>query len=254
MPGRAARGAGFALVASLLLGGCGAFRQAKAPLDTQLTRSSCTAQADTLMVMLPGAYSAPDEFVAEGILAAMDERRLAVDVLRVDAHIGYYQRGTIFERLRDDVMAPARSHGYRAIWVLGISVGGLGALAYSDKQPGELAGIIALAPYLGERLTSTEIANAGGLVKWKVPPRELTNDERLWRRLQRYASEPGAADLPPLYLGFGLDDRFAFSHRLLAAALPTERVYTTPGGHDWPQWRTLWRAILPALPLPVCKG
>ncbi|VWX63702.1 Esterase [Burkholderiales bacterium 8X] len=236
-----------------LLASCSAFRSATAPLETRLTPSACTAAADTLVVMLPGAYSSPDEFVQEGMLAAIGERRLAVDVLTVDAPLAYYQRGTVFDRLRDDVFAPARAR-YRSVWVLGISVGGLGALAYSDKQPGELAGIVALAPYLGERLTGTEISNAGGLRRWRVPQRELGNDERLWRRLQRYGNEPTSAELPPLYLGYGVDDRFAFSHRLLADALPPERVFTTPGGHDWPQWRALWRAILPTLPLPACAG
>lgn len=58
----------------------------------------------------------------------------------------------------------------------------------------------------------------------------------------------------PLYLGYATDDRFAFSHRLLAAALPPERVFTTEGGHDWPEWTRLWRRMLPTLPLPGCPG
>jgi hypothetical protein len=57
--------------------------------------------------------------------------------------------------------------------------------------------------------------------------------------------------LPPLYLGFGLADRFAANHRLLADALPAGRVFTTEGGHDWPQWSQLWRKMLDVLPLPA---
>jgi hypothetical protein len=55
-------------------------------------------------------------------------------------------------------------------------------------------------------------------------------------------------------MGYGVDDRFAFSHRLLAAALPADRVFTTEGGHDWPEWMRLWRRMLPTLPLPGCPG
>ena len=58
------------------------------------------------------------------------------------------------------------------------------------------------------------------------------------------------SNLPPLYLGFGLSDRFASNHQLLADALPAGHVFTTEGGHDWPQWSQLWRKMLDVLPLP----
>ncbi len=31
---------------------------------------------------------------------------------------------------------------------------------------------------------------------------------------------------------------------------PPGRVFTTEGGHDWPQWSQLWRKVLDVLPLP----
>ena len=78
-----------------------------------------------------------------------------------------------------------------------------------------------------------------------TPPRKL------WPFLQRYVSPETAAEMPPLYLGYGLADRFAPNHRLLADALPEGHVFTTEGGHDWPQWSQLWRDMLHVLPLPV---
>ncbi len=230
------------------------------PMRTALDKSTCTARADTLLVMLPGAYSDPDEFVREGYLSAVAERRLAVDVMRVDAHLGYYNDGSIIDRLAKDVIAPARVGGYRAIWVVGISVGGFGGLIYANAHPGELAGLVTIAPYLGDRALSLDVANAGGLARWHGPLGAPTGDLRaqretqLWQWLKGYTSRPPPPDRPPLVLGYGADDRFAFSHRLLAAALPTESVFTTPGGHDWPEWTRLWRAILPTLRLPTCAG
>lgn len=248
--------------AGLLVAGCGGMREATVPLATSLDRSSCARNADTLLVMLPGLYSTPDEFEREGFVRAVRDNRIAADVMLVDAHIGYYNNKTILERLSTDVVAPARSQGYRQIWFVGISLGGFGGLLYAQTHPGELAGLVALAPYLGERVLSTDIANAGGLSKWTGPLIDVSADTprtpsetQLWQWLRGYSgyTQTGGAR-PPLYLGYGLDDRFVFSHRLLAAALPPERAFTTEGGHDWPEWRRLWQRMLPTLPLPGCPG
>jgi len=59
-------------------------RPAVVPMPTALERSRCTAEADTLLVLLPGRGMLPAEFAAEGFVAAVEERRLAVDVLRTD--------------------------------------------------------------------------------------------------------------------------------------------------------------------------
>ncbi len=250
----------FALAAcALMAAGC-ASRKTVAPMAMQRDASACPAQTDTLLVLLPGAYSDPEEFVKEGFIDAVRKRRLAVDLLRVDAHLGYYSEEVIIDRLRADVIAPAQARGYRAIWIAGISLGGYGGMVYAEERPGELAGIVAIAPYLGERLIATGIDNAGGLARWRAQPllpemspfekREL----RVWRWLQAYSADPPLGDHPPLWLGYGMDDRFAFSHRLLAAALPADHVATTEGGHDWPEWMRLWRSLLPRLPLPRCPG
>ena len=243
------------LFACLLLASCAVWRTAKAPLTTGLDPSTC-GTADTLLVFLPGAYSDPREFVTEGFVRQVRERHIAADVMLVDAHMGYYSNRTIVDRLEADVLVPARLKGYRAIWLVGISVGGFGALIHEELRPGNVAGIVVLAPYLGQRLLSTDIDVAGGLRAWRAPVDPLPLDEmetRLWRWLQAYGTTPSPQGRPPLYLGYGLDDRFVFSHRLLAAALPKERVFTTDGGHDWPEWRRLWSQALDVLLLPACK-
>lgn len=243
-------------VAVLLMTGCAGLRSATAPMYTSSDPSTCAVHPDTLLVMLPGVYSHPDEFLREGFVRAVQDQRLAVDVLRVDAHLGYYDKGSFVERLRQDVIAPAQAHGYRAIWIVGISLGGFGGLAYAQQRPGEIAGLVTLAPYLGEPALAREVANAGGLRRWTAAATpsgdaRLQRETALWTALKGYAS-PSANTLPPLWLGYGTADRFAAPNGLLAAVLPTGHVATTEGGHDWAPWRRLWSALLPTLPLPRC--
>jgi len=218
----------------------------------KITRSD-GARSDVLLIFLPGAFLAPEEFEREGFIHAMAERDLAADVMLVDANVSYYYDQTFTTHLQQDVLDPARALGYRSIWLVGISIGGFGALIHQLAQPGSVQGIVALAPYLGRRPLAAEIRKAGGLRAWKAPDGPLPDEEvdrRLWPWLQQYADEMPTKELPPLYLGFGLADRFAANHALLAEVLPQDRVFTTEGGHDWPQWSRLWRRMLDVLPLP----
>jgi pimeloyl-ACP methyl ester carboxylesterase len=239
----------------LLLTGCSFLRPATVPLAIDKDLASCSAKADTLLVFLPGAYSTIDEFVREGFVQEVRQRRIAADIVMADAHMAYYNNRTMIERLETDVLVPARTAGYRAIWLVGISVGGFGALIHEEQMPGGVTGIVALAPYLGERGLTREIAAAGGLAAWQAPAGPLPEDQmeaRVWRWLQAQARLPAGNGSLALYLGYGTEDRFADSHRLLAAALPPGQVFTTPGGHDWAPWRRLWQQVLAVLPLPTC--
>ena len=227
-------------------------------MDMLQETAGCAGPVDTLIVLLPGAYSRPEEFIREGIVQALRERRVAADAWIVDAHLRYYDERSIVERIQADVIVPARARGYRHIWLVGVSVGGFGALIHSLRHPGEADGIVTIAPYLGQRAVLDEIRAAGGLRSWKAPAGELPleqMDRILWRWLQGYLDE--RVPRPPLYLGVGRDDRFADAHALLGAALPRDRVFTSAGGHDWGPWRDVWRQMLPTLPLPVdasCSG
>lgn len=244
--------------AAILATGCVNLRSTSAPMYTQADASQCVARADTLIVMLPGVYSYPEEFAREGFVKAVQDNRIAADVVRVDAHLGYYEKNAFVERLRQDVIVPAKARGYRAIWIFGISLGGFGGLIYAQEHPEDIAGVVALAPYLGAPTISDEVAKTGGLMRWSASANP-SGDERsrretaLWTSLKRYGS-PSAATLPQLWLGYGKADRFAPSNGLLGAVLPPERVFTTEGGHDWAPWLRLWKSALATLPVPRCPS
>jgi pimeloyl-ACP methyl ester carboxylesterase len=197
--------------------------------------------APTLLVMLPGAYSPPAEFVDEGFISTLRSRHVHADVVIAGATIDHYIEGPVLQRLHDQVIGPARARGVQNVWLLGISLGGLFAMAYASRYPGQVNGVLALAPYLGRRTLLTEITRAGSPAAWAAGRQPLADDlleHEVWAWIGR-----GQAS-PLLHLGYGLDDRFAEAHRLLGAQLPARQVFDAPGGHDWPAWLALWQQWL----------
>ena len=181
------------------------------------------------MIWLPGAYAEARNFVDEGFAASAAQRGARVDLCFVDLEMAHLQDQGPLEQLRSELILPARAAG-QAVWLAGISLGGLIALDYASTHPGEIDGLCLLAPYLGNRMLIASIA-AGKLADSDV-------EHRIWR----FIKTPDRA--VPLYLGYGRQDRFSQAHDLMAAALPAARVDVVEGGHDWGTWFKLWERFL----------
>ncbi len=193
--------------------------------------------------MLPGAGIEAADFAKHG----MTDVALHVDVIAVQPELELYLDGSIALALHDKIIEPALARGYTWIWLLGISLGGMGALLYADAYPSQIEGLVLLAPFLGTKGTVAEMAKAGGLAAWSSANSAATEPEQrmlIW--LQNHLAQKHAP--PLLYLGYGNHDRFAQGHRMLADLLPAHRVFTTESGHDWDAWAPLWRQILNAEP------
>lgn len=196
-----------------------------------------------MLVMLPGAKALPQDLVQYGFVRALRERSLLIDVVAVEAHLGYYLEHSLSRHLAHDIIAPARARNYRRIWFMGISLGGMGALNYTREHPADIEGVIMLAPFLGTRGAIAEVVRAGGLARWHPGAIQPDDDEHLllaWIK----AYQPGSAALPRIYLGYGADDRYAAASGMLAERLPATQVVTIPGGHDWATWIHLWQLLL----------
>lgn len=200
---------------------------------------------ETLLVLLPGIADHATDFAAHGFVDDLRTAGVGADVWAVDAYYAYYVQRTNIERLDQDVIHPARALGYRRIWLVGISMGGLGALLYAEYHAERISGMIVLAPFLGDARMMAELRAAGGARHWN----QASTDERdyqrdLWRWLKRYGERSDRA--PLLLLGYGEQDGYAEAHALLADLLPDDHVFTAPGGHTWPVWRRLWQMLLAA--------
>lgn len=208
------------LAVAFLSTGCPQLRPAAVPLRTIEIEPGAPGSR-SLVVLLPGRRDSPEDFERFGWGELAREAGVGARIVAADAHMGYYTRRTILVRLREDVIAPARAQGVDRIWLAGISLGGTGSILYAAEHPEDVRGITLFAPYLGEE-------------EQRDPP---DFQQRMWAWL-----ETGPAT--PIYLGWGTEDDFAPMNGRLGKTLPVERVFTTPGGHDWKTWTKLWERFL----------
>lgn len=239
-----------AVSACLTLAGCVFPRAAKVPMDSISLSAAPNARADTLIVFLPGAQEVPIDIVKEGFIEQVRARNIDADVMVIDSHIGYFLKRTFDVRIRTDIIEPARAQGYKSIWLAGISLGGFGSLMYSRIFPGEIDGVIAIAPFIASNDVLNEVIDAGGLARWQPELPLKTDDYQrdllLW--LRGYA-DPNMKR-PKLYIGYGSKDGLAQFQTLIGTILPPDRLLAAPGGHDWPPWKQMWGDVLDRAPLP----
>lgn len=205
-----------------------------------------------LLLMLPGAKNTPQQLVDNGFIRALRERNLPVDVLALDAHVDLYLDRMVVERLLHDTLDKVRAYGYRRIWLLGISLGGTGAMLCAMQRAPEIEGIFLLAPFLGTRGIIAEVEAAGGLHLWSAGEIDIRDHERALIeqiRLSPFDTE----DFPCVFLGYGREDRYRGASTLLSANLPQHRVSVVHGGHDWVTWELLWRNLLDMKPFAIVK-
>lgn len=235
-----------AVLVCLAESGCAWFFRAPEPIAT-IRYPTVESNNSQLLVLLPGRGERARSFADAGIVDIVRRTRPALDVVAVDATLGYYIRRNLIERLSADVFEPARTRGYSSVWVAGISMGGLGAALYAEENLHTVEGLLLVAPFLGDETLIAEIEAASGIRAWN--PRQTRDPSdyqvKMWRWLKGCASNPQGC--PQILLGYGSSDRFVRAHRLLAAALPSDHVVEVPGGHDWGPWRSLFTALLPKL-------
>ncbi len=214
----------------------------KTPVDT-IAYPGLNGDKECLVVLLPGRGDRVEVFERVGFISAARDAGLDADITAADLHIGYYYERNAMLRLHEDVIIPAQRAGYGQIWLVGISMGGMGALFHERDYPGHITGMVLMAPFLGEDQIIDEIAQAGGVLAWEPGPVHEDDYQRvLWSWIQQYARE--GQEKAPIILAYGTGDRLAASNSLFAGVLPPGSVYTAEGGHTWGTWLGLWERLL----------
>lgn len=236
------------MLLSTLLAACGFAPATKTPMP--YLQAQVERQSDTLLVMLPGRKEGMESFPNHGFFATGSE--LGIDMLAADAHFGYYRERTFVQRLHEDIILPARQQGYQQIWLLGLSMGGFGAVLYCNEHSEMIDGLVLLAAYPGESELVQEIQAAGGLSQWPntgQAGKDFERDVWQWLKMATGARASG----PHIIVAYGEDDRFATANGLLAQRLPPTQVFTRPGGHQWDVWQALWQDLVNA-GLPIASS
>jgi pimeloyl-ACP methyl ester carboxylesterase len=203
-----------------------------------------------LFIFLPGRGDRAGDFARRGFVDLAQGRISGLDCVAVDATIGYYLDGSVAKRLQREIIEPALTHGYRDIWLVGVSMGGLGAFFHERTYPGEVNGLILLAPYVGDDpKLFAEIDAAGGPVSWAssqpvdtAQGNKAKYQRELWRFLGRLR-----IDRDPLlqfWLAYGDTDRLLPGIERLIGLIPPGRVFRLKGGHTWEVWRKGFSEIL----------
>jgi pimeloyl-ACP methyl ester carboxylesterase len=205
-------------------------------------------QQATPVLLLPGRRSRADDFERTGFVAAVRELGLSLELVAVDAHLGYYvdnQYRLLPKRIHDDVVQPLIDAGRGRVWLVGTSLGAFGSLAYAKAYPQDVAAVVLLGAYLGEAPILEAIERSGGLAQWVAAGSPGYDYElRTWSWLRQFATTPQSRTFE-LYVGYGRDDSYAPASRILASVLPPDHVFVAAqGGHDWTTWLTLWKRIL----------
>lgn len=201
------------------------------------------AESAELVVFLPGRWSRIEEFEREGFFEIASKRWPGASLVAADLHIGYYRNRSAPRALHEDVIMPAVRKGARHVRIVGVSMGGLGALMYHLEHPGVVDEIILLSPFVGNEEGWREIAAAGGVRRWRpgtVDEADFTR--KLWLGLrERWILKERR---PNVLLACGFQDRLAESNRRFAADfLQPGDVLWVEGGHDWQAWREQLRQL-----------
>ena len=210
-----------------------------APLQ-QRHFSAKTQPAETLVIVLPGLGEDMADLDRSGMAAAIQKGMPNADVTYALASVRYYFDGGMPRRIHEQVVVPARAQGYRQIWLAGGSMGGGGVTMYEREYPGEMAGLVLLAPFMGSRGVLEEIRKAGGLARWQPgpPPAEVTGfniAREQWRLVQSWSGESGRNR--NVWLVCGTQDDLLPASELIAQVLPADHYFKKEGGiHDWTSW------------------
>lgn len=210
-----------------------AVRPVVTPIPMRIHGNAATAQH--IYILLPGVRDDLDSFQRKGfidIARGKSRGRERAAFVAVDAHLGYYRDKSVQRRILKEVVGQFPG---KRLTLVGISLGGLGALATARRNPALFDQVVLIAPFLGRPELIKRIR------RWTGPPPTNGFDKEIvaiWRWLSN-----GAAGMR-ITLLYGRGDRFRADYEALAERTLAVSFHNIEGGHNWRTWNALWRQWL----------
>ena len=115
----------------------------------------------------------------------------------------------------------------------------MGTILYEHDHPGELAGLVLLAPFMGDAKLLVEIDDAGGIGDWDPgkKPETVNGDNyqrELWRTVKDWSGDRDLARR--VWMACGSDDDLLAAAKQIARVLPPGHFVEPAGGHLWKVW------------------
>ena len=203
-------------------------------------------KTDRLIIFLPGVYDTAEKFKDEAFFSSARKAGIKADMVSANINVLHLVEEMMVKRIETDVFLYAKNNGYKNIWLVGVSLGGLNSLLFYREHSKNLCGVVTLAPFVANKSLTKELQDAKNIKYWK--PGSVENEfvfeqklHFLWVWLKEQASKN---NLDNIYLGFGKQDMHVEGIKLLQNILDKKNIVTVEGGHNWKTGQKIWRKQL----------
>ena len=236
------------LALAVVTPGCGYFmyfaRSPIRPVPALAHYREAGVRQRCLVVVVPGLGDGSGVALEHDLPRRLEGAGARCDTVALDATYRYYFGTEIADVLYADVLLPAAARGYEEIWLVGISLGGLGAVLTARAHPELVDGLVLLSPFLGLDGARDDVLAAGGLAEWHPPepmPPALVDQNFsmfVWAWLRGHVTD--RASMPETYVGWARGERLETGARLLGDVLPEGHALSVEGTHGWTSWTALF--------------
>ena len=204
------------------------------------------SESDTLIIFLPGLYDTAETFKEEKFFVIARDAGIKADMVAMNIHISHLLQDVMIERIEKDIFRYVKNKGYKNVWFVGFSLGGLNSLLCYQKHIRDICGVLVLSPYIADEELIKALKQAGGIKNWQ--PNELENKKSIEKKLlllwgwlqQQYSNN----NLEQVFLGYGKQDRYIEAIKLFENILNKKNVVSVNGGHNWETIRKIWKRKL----------
>ena len=123
---------------------------------------------DSLIVFLPGLYDTAEVFEKEQFFTIAREAGIKADMVAANIHIWHLVQEKMVERIEKDIFQYVKNKGYKNIWFVGVSLGGLNSLLFYQKHTSDVCGVVVISPYTADKELTKELKQAGGIRNWQA--------------------------------------------------------------------------------------